>query len=302
MGAQVLGRDAEVDMLAGFSSIAVARGWTGQSADGEARSRLVGEIAAARRRIVSARAELASAADPELHYLRSAQRVLAAEQRETDRVVQTIASDAEIEIARTLGYAVAPDRSVPHSTGDESRLGAVEVAWLQSHLARLGAKADLLEGQIPVAAAKPSAVAPGDLALLAGMLTNALAVTREDHRRQRDRAWQGAEQRLAAARDEAESRRYAGAPRAEAWSPPAESLTTDSTPLAGSPPSRAEAPSTALVLRPPADGRDRADAGPPVWRSDAAEPATRAKPMVLDVVLPLIAVAIVLLVVLSWIG
>ena len=125
------------------------------------------------------------------------------------------------------------------------------------------------------------------VAVLEHMLAAAVALARAEHRQAREAAMLEAEARLASAQEEAEQHR----PRTDAaaeWS----DYQPDDDP----------ARSTELVLRSAADTQGAAVAGAEVWRADPGQALTRSKPMILDVVLPLIAVAIVLLVVLSWIG
>jgi len=275
MSVQVLGRDAEVGVAGAAAH------------DPDERRRLVAGIAVARQRIIAARGVLASSHDAELRCVQAAQRVLAEERHETARVVANIAADADVEVARILGGSgpapLAADRGAPSETHSEA-----DLSWLRGEFARLNAKAELLERNAAQAADAPAALANrAQVALLEGMLSGAVEVARAGHRRARDAALREAEERLAAAREEAEQRRYRSAAAPERFEQE---------------PDWAPAPSTELVLRPVPDDHVDAAAGPAVWRPEPGPALARTKPMVLDVVLPLIAVAIVLLVVLSWIG
>lgn len=283
MNAQVIGR-YPADQFADFDLGGVA----GRSPrPGDERQSLLAQIGSARRRIVAARCELASVQDPALWCVRVAQRVLAEERESTIRMVEAIASEADGEVGRILGRVGARSRPSRHARaqGQPARVAA-DVPWLRAELDRLCTKAEALEREARRRVDSPSALAPpAGLALLEEMVANAVAVTRRRHDRDRASAVQEAEQRLASAREEAD-RAASEAPGTD-WSGPV--------------PVAVAEPSTELALRPTTDAENPGPS-PAAWRGEAEPKAPRSKPMVLDVVLPLIAVVIVLLVVLSWIG
>lgn len=274
--------------------------------------RLWDEIADARRRTIAARAALGGVNDTDVRYVRAAQWVLSEEHEATCRHLASVATGAGVGLdqilhpsASTLGLDMARSAASGRSgrvSPPPRQTGRAEPALLESELHRLLRQAEALEQQV---ARGEDGLRGGDRLSAPGLeaaLSAALEVTRAQNLRLSEEATQSTAHGVVAARVAADppgSSPHIGSHGSTPFDP--------STQFRGGyvpDQSTAVVPNVTAVPRsePPA-GMTVASVSPTAERRRIPrEGRASNRPMILDVVLPIIAVAIVLLVVLSWIG
>jgi hypothetical protein len=278
--------------------------------------RLWDAIADARRRTIAARAALAGVNDTDVRYVRAAQCVLSEDHEAVCRHLAAVASGAGVGLdqilrpsASTLGLDLARQAGSGRSGGPlrpPREAGYADPAMLESELHRLCRQAEVLEQQVRRAQGGPSGdgrqPAPG----LEAALSAALEVTRAQNLRWSEEATNGTAHGFVAARVAAAPPGSSPYLRSDGSFAPLDPSTQFRAGIGGI------APDQSAIAVPKVTASSRREqpdgvSGVPMSPAAAARPIPRegrasSRPMILDVVLPIIAVAIVLLVVLSWIG